>query len=280
MQPRPPSKAARSTHRPATATFTAARPAFTLIELLVVIAIIAVLLGLLLPALGSARDSARTTKCLTNVRSTAQALALYASDHRETYPHWSAWQTYRGNGSANEDTPGPGWAELLEPYVNPNAQPPDANPPATTPTTPNPTGPRVESYQCAARQSPFLPVAFFLQSRYTATLTTGSFFQSLHDKDVLFTDRFVVTGDATNPYVFAEPYGRPHLVPNWDPDDAREPATFYAEEKRPHATPRSGSGGLSNLAFLDGHANGFTSAEPTKLTWHGREMKLWSDLLP
>jgi prepilin-type N-terminal cleavage/methylation domain-containing protein/prepilin-type processing-associated H-X9-DG protein len=57
------------------------RKAFTLIELLVVIAIIAVLIGILLPALGQARRSARTLKCLTQIRSLEQAQTLYAADH-------------------------------------------------------------------------------------------------------------------------------------------------------------------------------------------------------
>ena len=55
--------------------------AFTLIELLVVMSIIGVLLALLLPALGSARRSARTTACLSNVRNMQLAHWMYLTDH-------------------------------------------------------------------------------------------------------------------------------------------------------------------------------------------------------
>jgi prepilin-type N-terminal cleavage/methylation domain-containing protein len=65
--------------------------AFTLIELLVAIAIIAVLVGILLPALGSARDSARVVSCLANLRSQGQAVSMYTEAHRDANPPRLIW---------------------------------------------------------------------------------------------------------------------------------------------------------------------------------------------
>ena len=62
------------------------RAAFTLIELLVVIAIIALLAALLFPVFARARESARASSCLSNLKQIGTALAVYVQDYDETYP--------------------------------------------------------------------------------------------------------------------------------------------------------------------------------------------------
>ncbi len=59
------------------------RTGFTLIELLVVIAIIAILIGVLLPALASARDSAKNLLCSTRMRQVATGWQIYADTNRD-----------------------------------------------------------------------------------------------------------------------------------------------------------------------------------------------------
>jgi prepilin-type N-terminal cleavage/methylation domain-containing protein len=62
------------------------RPGFTLVELLVVIAIIGVLVALLLPAVQSARESARRVQCLSQIRQAGLAIFNYESANRHLPP--------------------------------------------------------------------------------------------------------------------------------------------------------------------------------------------------
>jgi prepilin-type N-terminal cleavage/methylation domain-containing protein len=66
-------------------TFTG-KQGFTLIELLIVIAIIAILAGILLPAFASARERARMTTCMNNLRQLGLAFEMYSADFYEKFP--------------------------------------------------------------------------------------------------------------------------------------------------------------------------------------------------
>jgi prepilin-type N-terminal cleavage/methylation domain-containing protein len=62
------------------------KKAFTLIELLVVISIIAVLAAILFPVFARAKEAAKKTQCISNLKQLGTAFSLYASDHDDRVP--------------------------------------------------------------------------------------------------------------------------------------------------------------------------------------------------
>ncbi len=94
-----------------------ARRGFTLIELLVVIAIIAILAAVLFPAFAQARDKARATACMSNMKQLGVALQMYLQENDERLFFRSS--TTAANTRANVSTSGNNlkWWNQLMPYL-------------------------------------------------------------------------------------------------------------------------------------------------------------------
>jgi prepilin-type N-terminal cleavage/methylation domain-containing protein/prepilin-type processing-associated H-X9-DG protein len=88
------------------------RRGFTLIELIVVIAIIAILAAILFPVFAQARERARMTACVSNMRQIGSALMMYTQDYDETFPY----AFFRGNRGTGAD-PSYVWKNAIRSYL-------------------------------------------------------------------------------------------------------------------------------------------------------------------
>jgi prepilin-type N-terminal cleavage/methylation domain-containing protein/prepilin-type processing-associated H-X9-DG protein len=90
------------------------KKAFTLIELLVVIAIIAILAAILFPVFAQAKESAKSTQCLSNMKQTSLSLQMYANDYDDFTINQVVHTTTDASGNY---VSGGYWFRNLQPYV-------------------------------------------------------------------------------------------------------------------------------------------------------------------
>ncbi len=218
------------------------RSAFTLVELLVVVAIIALLLGLLLPALSKARDLARTTKCLSNIRNMELAHQMYlsANDGRLIDVGLS-------HGGAHANEPG-AWINTLEAYYGDallHRSPVDDSPhwPRDAGGAGVPVPPSTDQYRRTS----------YGVNNYLTSVAPGRRYDTINDvRRPAGTVHFLLMA-FEGEYAAAD---HPH-VESWWVSGLPEASPAIAAEQvaiAAHGGPPADLASVSNYSFLDGHA--------------------------
>jgi prepilin-type N-terminal cleavage/methylation domain-containing protein/prepilin-type processing-associated H-X9-DG protein len=204
------------------------RQAFTLIELLVVIAIIAILAAILFPVFARARENARRSSCMSNMKQIALGFIMYTQDYDGGLP------SYVKNGSAT-------WAKIYEPsfpYIKND-----------------------QIYRCPSAPTSTLPVTHAYGTQYglpwaneDSTPPTINWAVLFANPTERYTARIDAVPDAVRTCLLGETmnvggtyYGQRYYDMGWANQQFRVTPTDWGSLKQDRHLEGS------NFAFLDGH---------------------------
>jgi prepilin-type N-terminal cleavage/methylation domain-containing protein/prepilin-type processing-associated H-X9-DG protein len=232
------------------------RHGFTLIELLVVIAIIAILAAILFPVFARARENARRTSCLSNLKQIGIGLMQYTQDYDELlpllqYPH------PEGGGDVK-------WNDAINPYLKSGSAPDKAGQKGGVWTCPSSPAPEQTShYGCSTILC--INPSDGLKAVSLAAVSTPSTVISVVEKGVCTNyvwsiPHFITTpgawGATKDPATGEYDTANEHAVLDaWDKDDVPSSNGWtYLTWPVPAGMPRFRHLETSNMLFLDGHA--------------------------
>jgi len=198
------------------------RGGFTLIELLVVIAIIAILAAILFPVFARAREKARQTSCLSNVKQTILALMMYAQDYDER--NTEALYRWDGTGTCGVDQVP--WRTAVRPYMK-NDQIREC-PSSNLGCQHYGINPNICALKLARIGAPASVCALAESGQWNSP----------------------VPGDRLNPSSWGDPNGGAHWQVAWPGSGQYEATGCGACARRPYAIHNEGL----NVGFMDGHA--------------------------
>ncbi len=233
------------------------RPAFTLIEVLVVVAVLGVLVAILLPSLNRARQSARRTMCLNNIKSLETAHWLYMTSNDGFLIGVGLM-----HGVA-DDKPQVAWLNRLQRYYKDRLV-------ARSPADDSPHWPAEQGGQGVPvdgkRGYPFRQTSYginnFLDIEKNPDLTgrgvTWPRIEKIRNPSAIVHFVYMVEEcDPDNPYYRAGEClagsDHPHVEEWADVSDSPTKAATHLEVQA-HGGPKWSGKSVSNYGFLDGHA--------------------------